>query len=305
MRMLAVALLSLLLAACSSIGDKRNPNEGRYSIKQDHGPRQTVNLDHVEDAVPRVEAKSRGGNKPSYRVLGKTYRVMDSAQGYKERGTASWYGNKFHGHKTSNGEVYDMYAMSAAHKSLPLPTYLRVTNLDNGRQVIVRVNDRGPFHGNRLIDLSYAAAYKLDMLRKGTARVELEAIDPRSWQRSTNVLAAAKAPPAPAVKPNPVVAVQPAAPSPAVNPAGATTAGVGGRFLQIGAFSTRQAAEQVRQNAQSVLDELSVRVTPVEVAGRTLYRVQAGPLLGSSAVQPLVDLLERAGYAGVRLVELP
>ncbi|WNC69587.1 septal ring lytic transglycosylase RlpA family protein [Thalassotalea nanhaiensis] len=125
--------------------------------------------------MPQVVAPSRGGNK-NYQVFGKPYTVLKTAEGYKATGTASWYGKKFHGHLTSNGEVYDMYAFSAAHKSLPLPTYMQVTNLANNKSVIVRVNDRGPFHQDRLIDLSYSAAYKLGMLSKGTAKVRIEAI---------------------------------------------------------------------------------------------------------------------------------
>lgn len=263
----------------------RNPNEGRYALKQDRGPGTSVRLDHVQNAVPRAEPKSRGGNKSTYRVLGKTYRVMPSAVGYKERGTASWYGKKFHGHKTSNGEIYDMYAMSAAHKSVPLPTFLRVTNLDNGRQIIVRVNDRGPFHGNRLIDLSYAAAYKLDMLGKGTARVELEAITPG---RGTAVSQ-------PATRSRAASSVRPATSSLNLPP---------GQYFQLGAFSTRQAAVNVQHDARSILPQLPIRVVPVRVGGNTLYRVQAGPLKGSYPLQSSLDLLQRAGYQGVHLVDL-
>jgi rare lipoprotein A len=133
----------------------------------------------VPDAVPKAEPRSKYGNPDSYVVFGKRYRTKKSSAGHLERGLASWYGKKFHGRKTSNGERYDMYAMTAAHKSLPLPTYAKVTNLENGRTAVVRINDRGPFHGNRVIDLSYAAARKLGVVRKGTALVEVEAIDPR------------------------------------------------------------------------------------------------------------------------------
>ena len=129
-----------------------------------------------DDPVPRREAKSRYGNGPVYEVLGKRYTVLPSAVGYKERGVASWYGDKFHGNLTSNREVYDMHAMTAAHKTLPLPTYVRVRNLSNGNMIIVRVNDRGPFVSNRIIDLSYSAAKKLDMIGTGTSLVEVEAI---------------------------------------------------------------------------------------------------------------------------------
>ncbi|WOT05924.1 septal ring lytic transglycosylase RlpA family protein [Shewanella youngdeokensis] len=167
---LAVILLVSLLAACSS------HQQSRYQLTNDEAPTSAPDVSKVEDAHPKFEPYSRGGNKKNYTVLGKTYQVMDSAEGYQAEGIASWYGAKFHGHLTSNGETYDMYSMSAAHKSLPLPSYVRVTNVKNNKQVIVRVNDRGPFHEDRLIDLSYAAAHRLDMLKTGTANVHLEAI---------------------------------------------------------------------------------------------------------------------------------
>ncbi|MDR0184125.1 septal ring lytic transglycosylase RlpA family protein [Lysobacter sp. UC] len=134
------------------------------------------------DAIPEPdvtnEPRSAVGNRPSYVVLGKTYKVMDNPKGYVERGTASYYGQKFHGRRTSNLEVYDMYAFTAAHKTLPLPSFARVTNLDNGKSVVVRVNDRGPFHEGRVIDLSYAAAVKLGITQRGTGRVEVRALTP-------------------------------------------------------------------------------------------------------------------------------
>lgn len=144
--------------------------------EEDYGPSREVDVSDIDNAVPKDEPRSRGGNPDSYVVNGKRYYVRGSAQGYKERGVASWYGYKFHGNKTSNGEVYDMYSMTAAHKTLPLPSYVRVTNLDNGRSIIVRVNDRGPFAKGRIIDLSYVAARKLDIVKNGTGRVEVEAI---------------------------------------------------------------------------------------------------------------------------------
>lgn len=162
-----LVLISLTLLACQS--------NSRYSQKHDSIPDRLPTELELKEPVPVVLAPSRGGNK-NYQVFGKPYSVLKTAQGYKATGTASWYGKKFHGHLTSNGEVYDMYAFSAAHKSLPLPTYLQVTNLANNKSVIVRVNDRGPFHQDRLIDLSYSAAYKLGMLNQGTAKVSIEAI---------------------------------------------------------------------------------------------------------------------------------
>jgi rare lipoprotein A len=155
------------LAGCSS--------SGRYKIKDDVGPQSPISIDSIEDAQPKYEPYSRGGNN-DYQLRGGSYQIIKDIEGYKERGYASWYGTKFHGHRTSNGEVYDMYSMSAAHKTLPIPSYLKITNLDNGKKIVVRVNDRGPFHDERIVDLSYAAAYKLGVLQNGTAPVQIESI---------------------------------------------------------------------------------------------------------------------------------
>lgn len=159
----------LVLAACGSLEPR------------DSGPATPPpGLDSIPEPVPADEPRSRYGNPDSYTVLGRTYHVLDSAAGYRREGIASWYGEKFHGRRTSSGEAYDMYALTAAHKTLPLPTHVRVTNLENGRSLIVRVNDRGPFKDNRLIDLSYAAAYRLGYLDSGTARVRIEVVGPGS-----------------------------------------------------------------------------------------------------------------------------
>ncbi|WP_281411971.1 septal ring lytic transglycosylase RlpA family protein [Motiliproteus sediminis] len=269
-RAAAVALM-LGLAACSG----QPPS--RYAIDQDHGPAGTVDLSHVPDAVPRLEPLSRGGNRSPYQVLGRHYEVLASSDGFSERGVASWYGNKFHGHKTSNGEVYDMYAMSAAHKHLPLPTYVQVTNLENGRQVVVRVNDRGPFHDGRVIDLSYAAAFRLGMLERGTARVELRAINPRQWL--TDQAAAGRA------------AAEP-------------SAGLPVTMLQVGAFSSRAAAESVQRRAQSLLPGTPVRVSTSDEP-RPLYRVRVGPLAPETSSADVEALLTAAGLPPVAVVDLP
>lgn len=166
-----LTLTSLLLAGCSS-------TPSRYQHKNDFTPGAIADVKALVEPTPKAEPKSTMGNAPSYRVRGKTYQVMPSAHQFKERGIASWYGMKFHGHTTSNGEIYDVYQFSAAHKSLPLPSYVRVTRVDNGQSVVVRVNDRGPFIDNRIIDLSYAAAVKLDMHKQGIAEVDIEVIQP-------------------------------------------------------------------------------------------------------------------------------
>lgn len=168
-------LLIAVLAAASLVACSSAPS-GRYSQRHDSAPTRLPTKAELRNAVPVPEPQSPQGNR-DYEVLGKQYDVMKHAKGYVEEGYASWYGNKFHGHLTSNGEYYDMYSMSAAHTRLPLPTYVKVTNLTNSRSVIVRVNDRGPFHPERIIDLSFAAAYKLDMLDSGTAPVRVEAIN--------------------------------------------------------------------------------------------------------------------------------
>lgn len=287
MRLLALLTTLLLLVGCSSGGG------GRYSMKHDRGPAQAVDVSHVKDAVPKVEPRSRGGNKSSYVVFGKRYYVMDSAQGYRERGGASWYGKKFHGHTTSNGETYDMYAMTAAHKSLPLPTYVKVTNLKNGRQVIVRVNDRGPFHQGRIIDLSYAAASKLDMLRSGTAQVEVEAIDPRNWQKPTTLIATAK--PAAPVRTAPNVRVPVRDNVQRVTPVK--------QYLQVGAYSNRNAAERVSETVRALTGQ-PVVIRNLDRNGRVLYRVQVGPVSSESQVRNLLSQLEQSGYPDTHLVDL-
>jgi rare lipoprotein A len=176
MLLLALLCVSITLSGCST----------RVKKKKDGPPKHIpANLLRTPDAVPKIEPLSRLGNRfkngktNTYVALRKRYHVMPTSRGYRARGHASWYGTQFHGRKTSNGEKYNMFAMTAAHPTLPLPTYAKVTNLENGKTVIVKINDRGPFHSNRLIDLSYVAAAKLGVLGKGTAHVEVESIDPR------------------------------------------------------------------------------------------------------------------------------
>lgn len=246
---------------------------GRYTQRIDSKPINPPDVSRVPDAVPIPEPRSRGGNAPTYVVFGQTYRVLQSSRGFTQTGTASWYGSKFHGHQTSNGETYDMYAMTAAHTRLPLPTYVRVTNLDNNRQVIVRVNDRGPFVGNRIIDLSYAAAHRLDMLKTGTARVRIEAIDPVQWQAQNRQRNSA-----------PVAVSDKASDS---------------VFLQVAALGDVQAAQRLQQRVQS-LTRAPVRVLQ-DSGTRTLYRVQVGPLQGAS-VQTAIQQLEATDLGRPMLV---
>ena len=178
---LLILISAILLGACSSAPpyspddstSHAEPNAGRYQQAKDSIPQRLPTLLEMTDPTPQAEPLSRGGNKP-YNLFGQDYTPLVTATKHTEVGIASWYGNKFHGHLTSNGETYNMFGMTAAHKTLPLPSYVKVTNLDNKQTAIVRVNDRGPFHRDRIIDLSYSAANKLGMLQRGTARVQIE-----------------------------------------------------------------------------------------------------------------------------------
>ena len=227
-----------------------------------------------DDAIPRQEPRSRYGNGPYYQVFGETYKVLDSSYSYQERGVASWYGKKFHGRKTSNQEDYDMYAMTAAHKSLPLPTYVRVRNLRNNKSVVVRVNDRGPFVDNRLIDLSYSAALKLDMIQNGTSLVEVTAI---SYDQPT-----------------------PERPPPAPIKAREESA-QGNIFVQVGAFGEPANA---RRRIALVRDS---GVGPAFVhedksSSPRLYRVRIGPITDVLEYDSIVAKLQRLGITETHLV---
>ncbi len=264
-----LGVLPLLLALLMTLGGCGT----RVGVERD-GPGNR-DVSQVPDAVPRVEPLSRAGNPKSYVVFGKRYYPTRSSRGHVERGIASWYGRKFHGRKTSNGEVYDMYRMTAAHKTLPLPTFAEVTNLANGRRVIVRINDRGPFHNNRVIDLSYAAASRIGMLGKGTALVEVRAIDPRTPQART-----ARTPPPPrAARPPPRPPIRVAA-APRI-------------FLQAGAFSSSYNAERLRKRLERGLSR-PVRVAASTGANGAVHRVQVGPLgsveIADTVAAELIDL---------------
>jgi rare lipoprotein A len=236
-------------------------------------------LDAIPDAVPRDEPRSRYGNPETYEVFGKRYKVMKSGKGHVERGLASWYGPGFHSERTSSGEPYDMYAMTAAHKTLPIPAYVRVTNLENGRSVVVRVNDRGPFVGERIIDLSYTAASKLDMLRAGTARVEIRVLDARSNTSSQSI------------------ALTPPSQLPTGTPTGTAT---GSRFLQVGSFgSSANASALVGRLTAAGISGASVR--EARVGDRLLYRVRVGPVVDAGQAARLTEQLRDAGVPDARL----
>ncbi|MGH8467841.1 MAG: septal ring lytic transglycosylase RlpA family protein [Gammaproteobacteria bacterium] len=230
----------------------------------------------IPDPAPpiRDEPLSRYGNPEFYEVFGRRYRPLKNAAGFAERGIASWYGRNFHLRRTSSGETYDMYKMTAAHRVLPLPTYVEVTNLENGRRAIVRVNDRGPFRDDRIIDLSYAAAVKLGVHGPGTARVDLRTI-------------------APGRRP----AVRSAAPPPLHRSPKRS-----GYYLQVGAFSDMSNAERLRNRMLALLNN-RVEIRPDVIADKSYYLVHVGPLATTAAASRLAARLTRMGVRHHRLIE--
>ncbi len=269
-----IAIVGLWLAGCGST--QTRPAVDGVSVKEgpapahekDSGPSHDVKVDHIPDAIPKHEMVTLAGNKSPYTVLGKTYHINFDTQDFSQTGYASWYGNKFHGRKTSNGEVYDMYGMSAAHKTLPIPCYVVVTNLSNNKQVTVRVNDRGPFHSDRIIDLSYTAAKKLGFHTRGTAKVRIDVVSPQ-----TPILAG----------PTP----QDAQPKMT--------------YLQLGAFSQRDSAENLKSRTAEVTGY------PVFIRtehARNLYKVFVGPLLDNFDLLELRQKLADQNVAEAHVVEM-
>ncbi len=245
--------LSVTLVACSG-------SDPKVAWEGDGAPIGNLAPEDVADAVPRPDPILRAGNTSPYSIDSVEYHVMATAEGYEETGIASWYGTKFHGNKTANGEIYDLYLASAAHRSLPIPSYVRVTNLDNGREVVVRVNDRGPFHAERLIDLSYGAAVKLGFVEDGTAEVRVEAIamagvDDRRGNAEGEY-----------------------------------------RYLQLGAFADATAAASLR-DAVAALVAVPVTISPVDVGGARLNRVRVGPVADGNELRQLRELLMTRGYS--------
>ncbi len=270
---LAACAAALLLAGC-----------GSSAPLQDSAPSGRIGR-LPPDAVPRPEPYSRYGNGPVYEVLGSRYTVMPSASGYSERGVASWYGEKFHGRLTSSREVYDMYEMTAAHKTLPLPTYVRVRNLSNGRSIVVRVNDRGPFVHNRIIDLSYAAALRLDMVRDGTSLVEVTAItfDDQGGDRPVRETTAA-----------PPAASQPGVAPVAEQPEPVRNVHSERLFVQVGAFGERSNAER-RLSLLAGGGIGNAFVHEDQSGAATIFRVRIGPVTEVAQYDVLVEQLEGLG----------
>ena len=261
---LAVALGALLAGGCSMVAHRPQPALPPPPVATPPPP-PPADAGTVPDAVPRAEARSAHGNPPFYDVLGRRYFVLASAEGYVERGVASWYGPGFHSGSTSSGEAYDMYGMTAAHKTLPLPTYARVTNLRNGLSVVVRINDRGPFVANRLIDLSYTAAARLDMLRDGTTLVEVRSLTPGV----PDVLTRSAESPPPAL------------------------------YVQAGAFADAGNAQRLLGRLRGA--GLSSAFVVAPQTGSHLYRVRLGPVASVAEFDQLAARLTALGVADARL----
>jgi len=275
-------LVALLLPACGSAPRREHPRAPAPSAPASTAPSSALppppaSADSIPDAVPRAEPRSTHGNPSFYDVNGQRYQVLASAEGFVERGVASWYGPDFHGHNTSSGEPYDMYAMSAAHKTLPLPCYARITNLGNGRSIVVRINDRGPFVGNRIVDLSYTAALKLDVVRTGTALVELRVVGPTADG---------------VAQPAPVVAT--AAPVPAAAPATPVL------YIQVGAYGDAANAQRVLTRLQGAGFSNAFSIS-AESGGRRLQRIRVGPISTVEQFDALAARLATLGFPEARL----
>lgn len=296
---LFVAAATLLLSGCSSVAPRtertasapvasKPARGGGYYLDDGPGDNPPANLEAIPDAEPRAEPLHRFANRP-YTVLGQTFTPATRLGPYKVRGIASWYGRRYHGQKTATGDTYDMYAMTAAHPTLPIPSYARVTNTSNGKSVIVRVNDRGPFHSSRLIDLSYTAAWKLGVLNGGTNQVEVESIDPANDQ-----LAAAQ-PQAQTIQATPLAApAAPAAEKIAAVPE--TTPPVSGSdgsvFLQLGAFSSRDNAENFSTRMKL---SLGAMVEKLHISGSGgMFRVRLGPYASRSEAGQAASQISQA-----------
>lgn len=233
--------------------------KSRYAVSQDFAPLRPISPDEVVDAALRPDPILAFGNMSPYVIDGVTYEVIKDYRNYREQGTASWYGAKFTGHETSNGEFYDVYQATAAHKTLPIPCFARVTNLENGKSIVVRVNDRGPFHSDRLIDLSYAAAVKLGYMEIGTARVEVEVIEVAGVEDRRD----------------PAYGMY--------------------RYLQLGAFG-KEAVARTLMDELRVLLSAPVFISPVESGGSLLYRVRVGPVDDKNHLLALQQQLQNSGY---------
>lgn len=294
-------VLVLAIAACSHkkpqpapaapVADTPEPSKKRrYSLLEDQGPDQDIDVTAIPNATPKKEPITIAGNMSPYTVLGKTYRVNFDTKNFKQTGLASWYGKKFHGERTSNGEIYNMFGMTAAHKTLPIPCYVRVTNLDNAKSVILRVNDRGPFHGDRIIDLTYTAAKKLGYHAAGVARVQVDIVNAGQPMRAPSyqivpVAASPKLASAPLKTPPVSPKTSPASkPTPLEKP----TANLAPSYLQVGSFGSQTGAETLQKTLSS-LTHYPVVLLPVP--NKKLVRVLVGPFTQSADLEALKNQL--------------
>jgi rare lipoprotein A len=279
-------LLMILLSACSSVSpppsstptgsQSASATGSRYSITQDRAPTTPLNPASIREVVAQPVNRTMAGNRSPYTVNGRSYRVMATEEGFQQTGLASWYGEKFHGHLTSNGEIFDMYQVSAAHTGLPIPSFARVTNLENQRSIIVRVNDRGPFHNDRIIDLSYAAAYQLGFANQGTALVHVESIVAGQQQ----VLLADN------------------------SAAASATQSSGGRYLQAGAFSDLRAAQRLSDRLRDITTRpVFIRSIQADSTRQQLHRVRVGPIADPVEIQRITEMMVAADLGQPYMVE--
>jgi rare lipoprotein A len=306
-------ILLLLLAGCSHAPRRPGPPPTQVSPTAPTAPTTVLpgrppDVSQIPDAVPKFEPRSEHGNPPFYVVAGRRYAVLQSSTGYVERGVASWYGTEFHGLRTSTGESYDMFAMTAAHKTLPLPCYARITNLSNGRSAVVRINDRGPFVANRIVDLSYSAAAKLDMIRNGTAFVQLEVLTPAaptvtaSLPVSTPAVAAttlgvSSVPPATTLSAPAAGASSPAPADAVPSPVSAPTT----FYIQVGAYSKAQNADNVARRLR--VNGIEHVMTLAPTATQALQRVRIGPIQSVQQFDKLIAQLQTLGFPNARLAQ--
>jgi rare lipoprotein A len=310
----APPLALLLLAACAHAPP--HPSPARPPAPAPPAPttvlpRNAPDVYQVPDAVPRDEPRSAFGNPPFYVVAGHRYVVLPSASGYIERGVASWYGPQFHGLRTTTGEPYDMFAMTAAHKTLPLPCYARVTNLSNGRSVVVRINDRGPFVANRIVDLSYSAAARLDMIRNGTAFVQVEVLTPAAPTLTVSMPVNTPAAQAASVG---VSSVPPVSLAPVTSATADTTtashpppgppvtaAPTGSFYIQVGAYSRPENASAAVRKLRAAGVENVLTLAPD--ARQALQRVRVGPIASVQQFDATIERLSALGFPNARLAQ--
>ena len=285
---------AFLLTACQTFNVPYEPSvevspsaAATASSVKDSGPEIPLNVDHIPDAVPINEPRTSAGNKNPYEVLGKTYHLVANSHGFEQQGYASWYGKKFHGQKTSNGEIYNMYGMTAAHKTLPILVFAEVTNLENGKKIVVRINDRGPFHSDRIIDLTYTGARKLGFEKTGTARIKLRVIEPARNAKYAGL-------------------------TDVTNPAASATANIApkprnsggyeiphGTYLQLGAYSDPVRADAFKAQIKHVS---SYPITIEPAPERKVFRVLLGPLKDNWDLVQLQQSIIDKGYQEPKVV---